>query len=263
MKSEDDRPIKGAKITLISKEHGTTLELTTNKKGIWRKPSINPGMWIVEVKAAGYTGKSITVQVYPYRENKPILLILSPLLESLVNKGDELFQQEKYTEALQEYTRVLTENPDLYLAYERIGLSYSKLNDLENAIEAFKFFLEKEPQSQKTLINLSAIYFQKGDLEEGTKYFNQLDEKSLKDPDLFYNIGILLFKKGQIDIAIEYFNKCINLDPNYLNGYYQLALGYVNKGNMEEAKENFQKVIEIAPESEKAALAKKMLETIK
>jgi hypothetical protein len=32
---------------------------------------------------------------------------------------------------------------------------------------------------------------------------------------------------------------------------------------MEEAKKNFQKVIELAPDSEKAGLARKMLESIK
>jgi Tfp pilus assembly protein PilF len=95
------------------------------------------------------------------------------------------------------------------------------------------------------------------------KYFNQLDEKSLKGPDLFYNIGILLFKKRKIDMAIDYFNQCITLDPNYVDGYYQLALAYLNKANMQEAKKNLEKVIELAPDSEKAAIAKKTLETIK
>jgi len=72
-----------------------------------------------------------------------------------------------------------------------------------------------------------------------------------------------LFKNGQIDLAIDHLNKCLKLDPNYVNGYYQLALASLNKGNMEEAKRNFKKVIELAPESEQAALAKKMLENIK
>ncbi len=263
VKSADGKLIKGAKITLISKKDGQTHELTTDKKGRWRKPRIRSGMWIVEVRAEGYTGKSITVQVYPSRENVPIIAILSPVQESFLTRGDELYQQEKYTEALQEYQRVLAENPELYLAYERIGLCYSKLDDLDNAIKAFKNMLAKEPQSRETLINLTVVYFQKGEAEEGMKYLNQLDAKSLKSPDLFYNVGLLLFKKRKIDMAIDYFNKCITLDPKYVDGYYQLALAHLNKANMQEAKKNLEKVIELAPDSEKAAIAKKTLESIK
>jgi Flp pilus assembly protein TadD len=263
VKSEDGKPIEGAKVTLISKEDGTRHELTTSKNGIWRKPSINPGMWIVEVMAEGYTGISITVRVFPYRENKPIIVILSPTQESFLSKADSLYEQEKYKEALEEYQRVLAENPDLNLVYERIGLCYYELDDFENAIVNLKRFLEKKPQSKETLINLSIVYIAKGDVEGGMKYFNQLDEKSLKDPELFYSIGIALFRKRQIDGAIDFFNKGIAVDPNYFEAYYQLALAHINKGNTEEAKKNLQKVIELAPESELAASVKKMLETIK
>jgi Tfp pilus assembly protein PilF len=263
VKSADGKLIQGAKITLIAKKDGQTHKLTTDRKGRWRKSRMRPGIWIVEVGAEGYTSKSITVRIYPYRENIPIMAILPPIQESLLNRGDELYQQEKYTEALQEYQRVLTENPELYLAYERIGLCYSKLDDLDNALKAFKSMLAKNHQSRETLINLSIIYFQKGEVEEGMKYLNQLDEKSLKDPGLFYNVGILLFKKRKIDMAIDYFKQCITLDPNYIDGYYQLALAYLNKANIQEAKKNLEKVIELAPDSEKATIAKKTLETIK
>jgi tetratricopeptide (TPR) repeat protein len=263
VKSVDGKLIKGAKITLIAESDGQTHKLTTNKKGKWRKPRIRPGMWVVEVRAEGYKGESKTVQVYPYGQNLTIIVILSPLQESSLKRGDELFQQEKYKEALQEYQRVLAENPELYLAYERIGLCHSKLDDLDNAIEAFKAMLAKEPQSQESLINLGVVYFQKGEAEEGMKYLNQLDAKSLESPDIFYNVGLILFKKRKIDMAIDYFNKCITMDPKYVDGYYQLALAYLNKADMQEAKKNLEKVIELAPDSDKAAIAKKTLESIK
>ena len=263
VKSADGKLIKGATITLISESDGQTHKLTTDKKGRWRKTRIRPGMWVVEVRAEGYNGKSKTVQVYPYGQNLPIIVILSPLQESSLKRGDELFQQEKYTEALEEYQRVLAENPELYLAHDRIGLCYSKLEDLDNAIEAFKAMLEREPKSQDTLINLGVVYFEKGEAEEGMKYLNQLDAKSLKSPDLFYNVGLILFKKRKIDMAIDYFNKCITMDPKYVDGYYQLALAYLNKADMQEARKNLEKVIELAPDSEKAAIAKQTLESIK
>jgi len=263
VKSEDGKPIKGAKVILIFSEDGTKYELTTDKKGKWRKANVLPGTWTIGFMAEGHEPQNITVQLSAIRENPFIDVKLSRIPESPFNKGDILYQQKKYDEALQEYQKVLAENKDLYQAYDKIGLCFYRLEDLENAIENFKLMLDKELQSRDTLINLSAIYFEKGELEEGMKYFKQLDEKTLTDPGIFYNIGILLFKNKQIDTAIDYFNKCLAVDPNYVNGNYQLALANLNKGELEEAKKNFQKVIELAPDSEKAALAKKILENIK
>jgi tetratricopeptide (TPR) repeat protein len=263
VKSEDGKPIKGAKVILIFSEDGTKYELITDKKGRWRKASMRSGAWTIGFMAEGYEPQNFNITLSAIKKNPPIDVKLTFIPKSPLITGDALYQQKKYDEALREYQRVLTENQDLYQVYDKIGLCYYRLNDIENAIEAFKLMLEKEPQSQDTLINLSAIYFEKGDLEEGMKYFELLDETSLEDPSMFYNIGILLFKNRKIDMAIDYLQKCLAVDPMYVNGYYQLALVYLNKGDLEEAKKNLKKVIKLAPESEKAALAKKMLENIK
>jgi tetratricopeptide (TPR) repeat protein len=262
VKSEDGKPINGAKVILIYSEDGTKYELTTDKKGEWRKVNMRSGTWTIGFMAEGYEPQNFNVTLSAIKRNPPIDVKLTPIPKSPLIKGDALYKEKKYDEALEEYQRILAENQDLYQVYNKIGLCYYRLNDTENAIEAFKLMLEKEPQSQDTLINLSAIYFEKGDLEEGMKYFKQLDEKSLEDPSIFYNIGILLFKNRQIDMAIDYLQKCLAVDPTYVNGYYQLALVNLNKGDLDEAKKNLKKVIELAPESEKAALAKKILENI-
>lgn len=262
VKSEDGKPIKGAKVILIFSEDGTKHELTTDKKGRWRKANMRSGAWTIGFMAEGYEPQNFNITLSAIKRNPPIDVKLTPIPKSPLIKADALYQQKKYDEALKEYQRILAENQDLYQVHNKIGLCYYRLNDLENAIDAFKLMLEKEPQSQDTLINLSAIYFEKGNLDEGMKYFKQLDEKSLEDPSIFYNIGMLLFNNRQIDMAIDYLRKCLALDPLYVNGYYQLALVYLNKGDLEEAKKNLKKVIELAPESEKAALAKKMLENI-
>lgn len=263
VKSEDKKPIEGAMVVLIFSEDGTKYELLTDKKGNWNKSNIFPGTWTIGFMADGYEPQNYTLEISAIKDNPSMDIRLKRIPESPFVKGDALYQQKSYAEALQEYEKVLAENQGLDQAHEKIGLCYYRLNDLEKAIEAFKMVLEKNPQSQETLINLSSIYFEKGNLEEGMKYFKQLDDKTLTDPGLFYNIGILLFKRSQIDLAIEYLSRSINLNPSYVDAYYQLALAFLNKGDMGEAKKGFEKVIELAPDSEKAGLARKMLESIK
>ena len=263
VKSKDGKPIEGVQVILIFSEDGTKYELITDNKGRWRKMNLRPGTWTLGFLSDGYEPKNLNVELSAIKKNPPVDVQLNPLPESPVAQGDALYAEQKFDEALQEYQRVLAEHPDLAQLYGKIGLCYYRLNDYDNAVEYFKRMLEKEPQSQDSLINLSAIYFEQGNLDEGMKYFQQLDKKILTDSTLFYNIGILFFKNNQIALAIEYLSKSLELDPKYVEAYYQMGLACLNKGDMEKAKVSFAKVIELAPESEKAAQAKNLLEHIK
>lgn len=263
VKSKDGRPVEGAHIILVFSEGGAKHELVSDKKGVWRRANLPPGAYTIGFMADGFEPQNIKVTLSAIHENEPIDVRLVPTPPSPLSQGDRLYAQQKYEEALQEYRRVLSENPTLDGADQRIGLCHYKLGDLDQAIEVFQKALEKDPRSQDVLVNLSSILFERGRLEEGLKYFSQLEEKNLTDPNLFYNAGVHLFKNNQMELAAGYFKKALERDPNFVNAYYQLGLVNLNTGDMEEAKKNLEKVIELAPESEKAALAKKMLENLK
>lgn len=261
--SKDGTPLAGAQVILIFSQDGTKFELVTDEKGRWKKVNLQPGAWTIGFLAEGFEPENITVELSAIKTNPPLDVRLTPIPQSPLAQGDAFYAAAKYEEALQEYQRILEEHTDLPELYDKIGLCYYKLNDYDNAIIYFKKMLEKEPRQQDTLINLSAIYFERGELDEGMKYFRQLDEKTLTDSSLFYNIGVLFFKSGQIDMAIEYLSKSIELDPKKVDAHYQLGLANLNKGDMERARESFERVIAIAPDSEKATLARNLLEHIK
>ncbi len=263
VKSKDGKPIEGVQVILIFSEDGTKYELVTDNKGRWRKMNLRPGTWTLGFLSDGYEPINLNVELSAIQKNPPVDVQLDPIPESPFAQGDALYAEQKFDEALQEYQRVRVEHSDLVQLYGKIGLCYYRLNDYDNAVEYFKRMLEKEPQSQDSLINLSAIYFEQGNLDEGMKYFQLLDKNTLTDSTLFYNIGILFFKNNQIELAIEYLSKSLELDPRYVDAYYQMGLASLNKGDKEKAKASFTKVIELAPESEKAAQAKNLLEYIK
>lgn len=263
VKAKGGTPIAGAKVILIFSQDGTKFELVTDEKGRWKKVNLRPGTWTIGFLADGYEPENLNVELSAIKTNPPVDVRLNPIPQSPLAQGDALYAEGKYDEALQEYQQVLEEHTDLSELYDKIGLCYYRLNDYDNALLYFKKMLEVKPQSQDTLINLSAIHFERGDLEEGMKYFRQLDEQTLTDSSLFYNIGVLFFKNGQIDMAIEYLSKSIELEPKNVDAHYQLGLANLNKGDMEKARESFERVVEIAPDSEKAALAKNLLEQIR
>ncbi len=260
--SEKGMPIEGARVILVFSEDQSKVELTTNEKGEWKLVNLRAGDWLLGITVDGYQPKEINVTLSALKEHPPIDIVMAPIPKHPLSQGNDLYQGKKYAEALQEYQKVLAENPDMHQVHEKIGLCYFRLGDPDNAIKAFKLMLEKEPQARNVLLNLSAILLEKGNLEEGMKYFKQLEEETVNDHSIFYNIGVLLFAREQMDQAIEYFKKCTARDPNYVDAYYQMALAYLNQGNNEEAKKNFQKIIELAPGSDKAAQAKEIIESL-
>jgi len=260
--AEDGKPLAGVKVILVSPD-GEKQETATDGKGIWRLVNVRPGTWEIGFMAQGYESKNFKINLAAAKENPPVNIKLARVPESPLSVADALYKAGKYQDALREYQKVLEAHPELPQASVQIGLCYYRLGELDQALAFFEKALGRMPGSPEILVNMAAISLQRGDLARGVQYIKQVDEKSLTDPSLFYNIGVLFFKEGQIDLAIEYLQKCLAVDGKHVEGTYQLGLAFLNKGRTDEAKKCFQRTIELAPGSEKADLARKILDGIR
>jgi len=269
--AEDGKPIEGCKVILTYPRYNATLEFLTNKKGGWTAAMVRGGIWNIDFVAEGYEIKKISTTVSEVLRGKPIEVrlkrtekrVVTEKISGLLVKGNELFNQGKYQEALEEYERIEEENPLFYQIHLNIGNCYYELGDTEKAIQNYQVVIENDPQYVEALVSLGNIYLEKGDLEKGLSYIKEIKEEGITNPLTFYNIGTLFFNKGKTDFAIEYYAKTIELDPNLSDAYYQIALCYVHKNDKERAIENFEKFLEIDPDSPKAANVKNMIEYLK
>jgi len=265
--TEDGQPIPNVKVLCQHATYGAKFELSTDEKGKWVAANIRGGEWYIDFMVEGYEPKKISTAVSEVVRGKPIEIALKRTKKSVVSekvskllvKGNELFDQKKYEEAIQEYQNILMENPGIYKINQNIGNAYYELGDYDSAIKHYEMVLEKEPDATEVLISLGNIYLEKGESEKGLDYFRKIDVESITDPVTFYNIGTSFFNKGEIDKAIEYYNKSVTMDPTLSDAYYQLGLCYVNLNEKDLAKESFQKFLKLAPDSEKASTVKEML----
>ncbi|UCC39776.1 MAG: tetratricopeptide repeat protein [Candidatus Aminicenantes bacterium] len=269
--TEDGKPIPNVKVVFEFARYGAKFERFTDKKGKWVAANVRGGQWNIDFYAEGYEPKQISTSVSEVLRSKPIEIrlkrteksIVSEKVSELLVKGNELFNQKNYQEAIEEYQNILKENPEIYIINKNVGNSYYEMGDYDSAIKYYKKVLEKEPGSKEILIALGNTYLEKGDLEKGLSYFKQIDEEAITNPLTFYNFGTSFFNKGEINKAIEYYNKAITLDPNLTDAYYQLGLCYLNTNEKEKAKENFNKFLELAPDSDKAAAVREMLKHLR
>lgn len=104
-------------------------------------------------------------------------------LHDAVTKGNSLFKQEKYDEALQAYIDAQVEHPEDALLKYNIASAHYKMKNYEDALKGY----------QETAATARDI---------------ALEQKAL------YNAGNTLFRLGRLDEAIAAYTKALELDPN-------------------------------------------------
>src|SRR5206468_7829165 len=76
--------------------------------------------------------------------------VFSPLeAEKNLRVGDFYFKKKNYSAAIQRYVQALQHQPSLVRAYESLGKAYEKNGERAKALNVYKDFLQKFPDSPK------------------------------------------------------------------------------------------------------------------
>jgi tetratricopeptide (TPR) repeat protein len=76
---------------------------------------------------------------------------LNPLLaEENLNIGNFYYKKRNYPAAIQRYREALEYKPDFIRAYESLAQAYEKNKELDKAMNTYKDFIEKYPESPKS-----------------------------------------------------------------------------------------------------------------
>ena len=150
-----------------------------------------------------------------------LLLIGASLADSIrgkVKKGNELFTQGKYEEALAAYQDALLDNPLNEIALFDQGDAYYKMKKYKEAIDAY----QKVVGSKDLILSSKA----------------------------FYNIGNAYFQQNKLKESIEAYKKSLELNPNDKEAKYNLELAraklkeMAKKQKTQNKQQNKQKPIE-------------------
>jgi tetratricopeptide (TPR) repeat protein len=125
------------------------------------------------------------------------------------------------TEAMNAYGSILKHNPQ---DIDAINNLTSLINDNGNSKEAMKILQKLEAVTNNNPVILSQlgnIYAENGDNEKGIRYLKMALEGNYNNPLYAYNLGIMHERLNKNDMAIKYYNKAIqnmNSGQNNDNG---------------------------------------------
>jgi len=272
----DGKPVVGATLKMELPGRGGT-QIKTDKKGKWAIGGIGAGNWNIDVEAAGFVTKKITVPLpSEFTRLPPVEIKLEKAVDpgpseeivAALKDADAAFEAGKFPEARVLYEKALAD-PKVggqasarTALHMRIARALSQEQKYEEELVHLQAILDAEPTnvSIKTLMAQEAI--KGGMLDKGTALLAEI-EAQVKDPDVFFNVGVLLLNQGKSEDAVAWFTKALAADPKYVDGYFQRGLAYLGMQKTAESKADLQKVIELAPGTAQADTAKKALDSLK
>ena len=275
---ESGVPLEGVKVVAQHLKYNTLFEGKSDAKGNWAIAGLGTGAFRITASKEGYESTFQEMQVSEFARNNPAIAFTLNKMQAapgsgipgiedestlaLFEEGNQLFEQEKYTEAIAKYEEFISANPAVYMVTLNIGNCYRMLKEYDKAIEAYKVILDKvmadkgtyegDESATRALASMGETYMLMGDLEKASEYMRQAIELSPNDEVLAFNVGEIFFNQGEAIKAIDYYKLATSIKEDWAPPYRQLGYAYLNKGEYQLAIDSLKKFLELAPDDPQA-----------
>ncbi|MCM8792631.1 MAG: tetratricopeptide repeat protein, partial [Candidatus Omnitrophica bacterium] len=143
-----------------------------------------------------------------------------------------------------------------------LGYIYTYLNMFDEAIQEYKYCISIFPRDARSYYNLSYVYIMKGEWDLALKYLQKAITLKPRFKEAYNNIGYIYWHKGNFYDAILFFKKAIELKQDFLPSRFNLAMALVVMGRYTEAREELYNILKYDPNNETVKLNIKEIERI-
>ncbi len=271
-------PLVGVKVVAQHLKYNTLFEGKSDEKGNWAIAGLGTGAFRVTASIEGYDSSFQEMSVSQFARNNPAIAFTLnktqaapmggiPGIEdeatlALFEEGNQLFEQEKYAEAIAKYEEFLTANPSVYLVTLNVGNCYRMLKEYDKAIASYQVILDKvmaekgtyegDESAARAMASMGETYMLMEDLTKAGEYMRQAIELFPNDEILAFNVGEIFFNEGEAVKAIDYYKLATTIKEDWAPPYRQLGYAYLNKGEYQQAIDSLKKFLELAPDDPQA-----------
>lgn len=261
--------ISRARILLVfTRNESVKFDLSADKKGHFYKSGLTPGTYKVNLEMEGYLPTSGTVRVrlgvttQHDIEITPMESVV-PKAYKIVEEGIRLLNEGKYAEAEEKFTNGISEEKPDPLCYYYRGFARERQGNGENALADYKKAIDLQPDFILAFSRSGIIHAKQKDFDKAAEFYQKALDLGDKDVTTYYNNAVVLMNQGKSQEAGKYLEQLLILDENYADAYYHLGIIYIGQGDAAKAKEFLEKFVEIDPQNTNAAVAKKILESLR
>ncbi len=127
-----------------------------------------------------------------------------------INKALYLWKKNRINESLELYEKLIEEGESTVL-YGSYGYIITLGMDLTKALELNEKAYKYNNSNKAILDNLGLTYIKMNKLEEAFDIYEELMKKSPQFPEAYFNMADLMQKMNDIDSAVRYMKKCLQM----------------------------------------------------
>jgi tetratricopeptide (TPR) repeat protein len=181
--------------------------------------------------------------------------------EQIFLQGCQLYEQQKYSEALPYFERVLSEHPDSFLVLYTTAQTYKMLGEWRKALDTYHAALPYNNTLGDMRLDMGYCFQQLQMYEIAVENIYQAIELGLKQNTIeqaYFNLALTYYEwvmqeilnkseKIFLDEPIKHFQKVIALNPKNIAAHFYLGQLWFIAQNLPKAEEAYQKVVDMVP----------------
>jgi len=184
-----------------------------------------------------------------------------------LQKGIQLCEARKYSEAAAELREVVRDEPGNITAKYHLGLALLGLKEYEPAEEQFKQAEAQRtgvtPRTDQIKAGLARVYTEQNRYDEAQRLIDEALKENDKGAEAHFAKGKLGVYRKDYAAAVPALERAIELDPNNAYAHYYAGIAYSNERRPDRMANEFQLFLKLAPDAPEADKVKSLLRSVR
>jgi len=172
--------------------------------------------------------------------------------QQLRQLGDALATQSRVNEAIDQYERALSLNPDDALTHNNLGLMLASQGWPNEAIFHYERALLLNPDDALSHYNLGNMFKTQGRINEAIAQYERALSLNPDNALAHNNMGLALAMQGRISEAINHFECALSLNPDSANAHNNLGNMFMAQDRPNEAIAQYERALSLNPDDSMA-----------
>ncbi|HEY1765134.1 MAG TPA: tetratricopeptide repeat protein [Opitutaceae bacterium] len=164
------------------------------------------------------------------------------------NLGKVFLQENRPSEAADQFRRATTLQPDSPEAHANLGNALEALGSRDDARREYEAALAIDPRFAGARYNLGLWFLKAGRPDEAAAAFRAALAVDPAHASAHNNLGLSLAATGHPAEALEEYRRALALDPNLPEAHLNLGNALFRSGRLPEAVVEYREALRIAPE---------------
>jgi tetratricopeptide (TPR) repeat protein len=164
---------------------------------------------------------------------------------SLNISGDRLYESGRMEEAVGEFRRALTLDPNNVNVGNSLGVCYAQMGRFEEAVSEFSRITELEPNDFMSQYNLGCALQNLEREIEAERVFSRAAELEPGNATVYFQLARLCRQQNRLDDALNHLERTVTLKPNWVQAWRLFGECLLEQGNDDEAMNAFKQALKI------------------